>query len=177
MRKTYLIAMSLCLSTLALYGCNAGGQKAETQEESASQIDDDDPEVKRQKEWIENFYLNVYYLSVSKNDEDGEKFDSWVRKNTTARAQKDLVDLYPYDIYEEEIMASWYFYHFEGMDTDIMLKRTIECVAPNTFLITHYWGYSDETIKVNPDDLAYQVKLELVKAGQSYKINRVIPNV
>ncbi len=176
MRRTYLIAMSLCLSTLALYGCNAGAQKAETQKESASQIDDDDPEVKRQKEWIENFYLNVYYL-MNSSDEDRDKLDAWVRKHTTARAQKDLVDLYPYDIYEEEIMASWYFFYDYRDTADIMLKRTIECVAPNTFLITHYWGCSDETIKVNPDDFVYQVKLELVKAGQSYKINRVIPNV
>lgn len=110
-------------------------------------------EIQAKKDFLETFYKGM---------ENSNDYDAFVRKHVTNKALKILKDEYDYECDDGDCLGIWLFSYEAGSDTGAIVSRTIKMKDENNFLVvTRY------------EDAEYEVRLSVVKDGDSYKIDDI----
>jgi hypothetical protein len=110
-------------------------------------------EIQAKKNFIETFYKGM---------ENSNDYDVFVRKHVTSKALKILKDKYDYECDDGDCLAIWLFSYEAGSDIGAMVSRTINMKDENNFLVVTKY-----------EDAEYEVRLSVVKDGDSYKIDDI----
>ena len=139
---------------------NLARQKEMARQDSINKVQQEE------KQFLENFY---------KGFENNDDWDSHVCKHLTNKALQILREAFPYDCdYGDCLWTDLFFENFQGgtdsEDTIVVIKKVIEPVSPNTFLVTVYWGIKG----TNTPSFNHKLKLGIVKEGDKYKIDNIV---
>ena len=149
-----LTAVMLCV-----FCWTARPAMAVTNTDEPATVKDDPEKIRACMAFIEQFYQG---LKKSGLDAD------YVKQYVTPNAKQFLMDSYDYDCPEgQECMATWLFCYNTTADVMNEQECRIEPKDENTYLVMTI--YTDTA----HGDYVYAVKLGLVKAGDSFKIDTI----
>ena len=112
-------------------------------------------EILAKKEFLEKFYKE-------KSGKEQEEEYVYIKKNVTANGLQNLKDLYDYECYDGDCLATWVFDYDDGSDIGDLLSCIITPQDENIFLVEKKYEYK-----------MYSVLLTVVKEDGVYKIDKI----
>ena len=109
-------------------------------------------EIQAKKDFIESFYKGM---------ESSNNIDDYVKKNVTDNAKRILIEEFDYEC-DGECLATWLFDSEAGSDIGPFVSRTINVKNEDNFLVVTKYV-----------DAEYEVRLSVIKVGDSYKIDDI----